>query len=245
MQQADQLQQARQNLQTRAALDGAQPEIIQAREVTRALPLGNAQVQVLRGVSFTISRGAWVAITGPSGSGKSTLLGILAGLDTPSSGQVIVDGVDITDMEEGRLARFRSDKIGMVFQSFNLIPTLTALENVEVPLFASRSNARSTARAARMLELVGLSDRLRHRPNQLSGGQQQRVAIARALVNEPPILIADEPTGNLDSATGEAVLNLFDELRRDLGLTLVIATHDPAVATRVDTVLHMVDGKLA
>jgi putative ABC transport system ATP-binding protein len=158
---------------------------------------------------------------------------------------VIVDGVDITHLEEGKLARFRSDKIGMVFQSFNLIPTLTALENVEVPLFASRSSERSAARAARVLELVGLSDRLRHRPNQLSGGQQQRVAIARALVNEPPILIADEPTGNLDSATGEAVLTLFDQLRRELGLTLVIATHDPAIAARVDTVLHIVDGKLS
>ncbi len=236
--------QTAQRLVTRAAQDGAQPEIIQVRGVTRTLPLGSEQVQVLRGVSFTIPRGAWVAVTGPSGSGKSTLLGILAGLDTPTDGTVIVDGVDITHMQESRLARFRSDKIGMVFQSFNLIPTLTALENVEVPLFASRSSARSAARAGRMLELVGLSDRLRHRPNQLSGGQQQRVAIARALVNEPPILIADEPTGNLDSATGEAVLNLFDDLRRELGLTLVIATHDPAVAARVDTVLHMVDGRL-
>jgi putative ABC transport system ATP-binding protein len=225
--------------------DGTQPEIIQVRDVTRALPLGSEQVQILRGVSFTIPRRAWIAITGPSGSGKSTLLGILAGLDTPSDGKVIVDGVDITHMEEGKLARFRSDKIGMVFQSFNLIPTLTALENVEVPLFASRSSTRSAARAARMLELVGLSDRLRHRPNQLSGGQQQRVAIARALVNEPPILIADEPTGNLDTTTGEAVLNLFDELRRELGLTLVIATHDPAVAARVDRIIHIVDGKLS
>ncbi len=239
------MQQIVQRLQTPAAANGAQPEIVQVREVTRTLPLGSEQVQVLRGVSFTIPRGAWIAITGPSGSGKSTLLGILAGLDTPTSGKVIVDGVDITHLEEGKLARFRSDKIGMVFQSFNLIPTLTALENVEVPLFASRSSERSAARAARVLELVGLSDRLRHRPNQLSGGQQQRVAIARALVNEPPILIADEPTGNLDSATGEAVLNLFDDLRRELGLTLVIATHDPAVAARVDTVLHIVDGKLS
>jgi putative ABC transport system ATP-binding protein len=239
------MQQTAQSLQTSAAKNGTQPEIIQARDVTRVLPLGDEQVQVLRGVSFTIARGAWVAITGPSGSGKSTLLGILAGLDTPTDGKVIVDGVDITQMAEGKLARFRSDKIGMVFQSFNLIPTLTALENVEVPLFASRSSERSAARAARVLELVGLSDRLRHRPNQLSGGQQQRVAIARALVNEPPILIADEPTGNLDSATGEAVLNLFDQLRHDLGLTLVIATHDPAVAARVDSVLHIVDGKLS
>ena len=230
--------------QQRTSAPAAANDIITLRDVTRTLPLGSEQIQILRGVSFAIPRRAWVAIMGPSGSGKSTLLGILAGLDTPDSGQVSIDGVDITHMDESKLARFRNEKIGMVFQSFNLIPTLTALENVEVPLFASRSTARSTARAKRMLELVGLSDRLNHRPNQLSGGQQQRVAIARALVNEPNLLIADEPTGNLDSTTGEAILNLFDELRRELGLTIVIATHDAAVAQRVDGILQMVDGQL-
>ena len=222
----------------------AADEIIQVRDISRELPLGSERLQILRGVSFAIPRRAWIAITGPSGSGKSTLLGILAGLDTPRSGQIVVDGTDITDLDEGRLARFRNEKIGMVFQSFNLIPTLTALENVEVPLFASRSTARSSARAKRMLELVGLSDRLQHRPSQLSGGQQQRVAIARALVNEPSLLIADEPTGNLDTTTGEAVLKLFEDLRRELGLTLVIATHDPAIAARVDGILQIVDGRL-
>lgn len=219
-------------------------DIVVLRDVTRTLPLGDEQIHVLRGVSFTVPRRAWIAIMGPSGSGKSTLLGILAGLDTPSSGQVSIDKVDITHMDEGKLARFRNEKIGMVFQSFNLIPTLTALENVEVPLFASRSSERSAARAQRMLELVGLSDRLHHRPNQLSGGQQQRVAIARALVNEPSLLVADEPTGNLDSTTGETILNLFDELRRELGLTLIIATHDAAVAQRVDGILQLADGRL-
>lgn len=219
-------------------------DLVVLRDVERALPLGNEQIHILRGVSFVIPRRAWIAIMGPSGSGKSTLLGILAGLDTPNSGQVSIDGVDITHMDEGKLARFRNEKIGMVFQSFNLIPTLTALENVEVPLFASRSSARSAARARRVLELVGLGDRLHHRPNQLSGGQQQRVAIARALVNEPSLLVADEPTGNLDSATGETILNLFDELRRELGLTIVIATHDSAIAQRVDGILHLVDGQL-
>src|SRR5688500_4389688 len=169
-------------------------DIIKLRDVSREIPLGNEKVQILRDVSFAIPRRSRIAIMGPSGSGKSTLLGILAGLDTPSSGQIIVDGVDITHMDEGKLARFRNEKIGMVFQSFNLIPTLTALENVEVPLFASRTSVRSAARAERILDLVGLSDRLNHRPNQLSGGQQQRVAIARALVNEPNLLIADEPT---------------------------------------------------
>ncbi len=219
-------------------------DIVQVNQITRELPLGNEQIPILRGVSFAIPRYTWTAIMGPSGSGKSTLLGILAGLDTPSSGQISVDGVDITHMDETKLARFRNEKIGMVFQSFNLIPTLTALENVEVPLFASRNSDRSAARAKRMLELVRLSDRLNHRPNQLSGGQQQRVAIARALVNEPNLLIADEPTGNLDSATGEAILDLFDNLRRELGLTIVIATHDPAIAQRVDGILRLADGLL-
>jgi putative ABC transport system ATP-binding protein len=219
-------------------------DLVVLRDVKRTLPLGDEQIQVLRGVSFAVSRRDWIAIMGPSGSGKSTLLGILAGLDTPTSGQVSIDGVDITHMNESKLARFRNEKIGMVFQSFNLIPTLTTLENVEVPLFASRSSFDSDVRAKRVLDMVGLSDRLRHRPNQLSGGQQQRVAIARALVNEPSLLVADEPTGNLDSATGETILNLFDELRRELGLTIIIATHDAAIAQRVDGILQLVDGRL-
>lgn len=218
--------------------------IVTLQNVTRTLPLANEQIQILQGVSLTIPRKSRTAIMGPSGSGKSTLLGIFAGLDTPTSGQVCVDGVDITHMDEGRLARFRNEKIGMVFQSFNLIPTLTALENVEVPLFASRNNANSAVRAQRILELVGLSDRLHHRPNQLSGGQQQRVAIARALVNKPNLLIADEPTGNLDTATGETILDLFDQLRDELGLTVIIATHDTAVAQRVDGILQIIDGRL-
>lgn len=222
----------------------ASSDIIKLNNVTRDLPLGSERIPILRGVSFAIPRHSWIAIMGPSGSGKSTLLSILAGLDTPSSGQVSIDDVDITHMDESKLARFRNEKIGMVFQSFNLIPTLTALENVEVPLFASRFPDRSAARAKRMLDLVHLSDRLNHRPNQLSGGQQQRVAIARALVNEPSLLIADEPTGNLDRATGETILDLFDNLRRELGLTIVIATHDAAVAERVDGVLRLVDGLL-
>jgi putative ABC transport system ATP-binding protein len=222
----------------------AQDDIIQVRGLTRTLPMGAAQVPILRGLSFDIPRRAWVAIMGPSGSGKSTLLGILAGLDVPSSGSVQIAGTDITHMGEGRLARFRNETIGMVFQSFNLVPTLTALENVEVPLHASRQPARRQERAKAMLAMVGLSDRLHHRPNQLSGGQQQRVAIARALVNEPPLLIADEPTGNLDRKTGEAVLDLFARLRDELGITMVVATHDGAVAARVDGILRLVDGQL-
>lgn len=228
----------------RTDVTSAESDIATLRDVTLQLPLGGEAIHILRGVSFSIPRKAWIAIMGASGSGKSTLLGILAGLDTPSSGQVVVDGIDITRLGEDKLARFRNEKIGMVFQSFNLIPTLTALENVEVPLFASRNSANSAARAKSMLDLVGLSDRLHHRPNQLSGGQQQRVAIARALINEPSLLIADEPTGNLDSTSGETILNLFDTLRQELGLTLVIATHDAAVAKRVDGILHLADGLL-
>jgi putative ABC transport system ATP-binding protein len=219
-------------------------DTIRVEDITRSLPLGSERLIILRGLSFVIPAGSWIAITGPSGSGKSTLLGLLAGLDTPTTGQIWIDHVDITHMDENQLARFRNDKIGMVFQNYNLIPTLTALENVEVPLFASRRPQGSKERAKALLERVGLGDRLHHRPHQLSGGQQQRVAIARALVNEPTVLIGDEPTGNLDTATGESILNLFAELKRELGLTLVIATHDPNVAARVDGVLHLVDGRL-
>jgi putative ABC transport system ATP-binding protein len=233
-----------QTLESPHSITHTNSDIIQLSGVSRELPLGAEWLSILRNVSFAIPRKAWIAITGPSGSGKSTLLGILAGLDTATAGQVIVDGTDITHMDEGTLARFRNEKIGIIFQNYNLIPTLTALENVEVPLFASRNALHSAARARRILELVGLENRLNHLPNQLSGGQQQRVAIARALVNEPSILIGDEPTGNLDTATGESILNLFAELRRELGITMVIATHDPAVAARVDGILHLVDGEL-
>jgi putative ABC transport system ATP-binding protein len=156
----------------------------------------------------------------------------------------VIDGIDITTMNEARLARMRNEKIGIVFQSFNLIPTLTAQENVEAPLYAGTKRGNPTKRAQEMLDLVGLSDRLRHRPQQLSGGQQQRVAIVRALVTNPTLLVADEPTGNLDSHTGAQVLDLFSRLRAELGITIIIATHDPAVAARADRGLHLVDGQL-
>ncbi len=225
----------------------AAPHAVAAHDLRRVLPLGGQSVPILNGVSFTIGRSEWVSLTGPSGSGKSTLLGIIAGLDTPSSGQIVVDGVDITSMGEGKLARIRNQKIGIVFQSFNLIPTLTAQENVETPLYVSSSvSTRDVSkRAQQMLELVGLGDRLRNRPHQLSGGQQQRVAIARALVTHPTLLVADEPTGNLDSQSSAQVLDLFAKLRDELGITLVIATHDPATAVRADRNLHLIDGRLA
>jgi len=213
-------------------------------QVTRSLPLGNEQIEILRGVSFNVRKGEWVAVTGPSGSGKSTLLGIMTGLDSPSSGRVLINGIDITNLAEDELARVRNREIGIVFQSFNLQPTLTAQENVEAPLYVSAQRKQARQRAEAMLELVGLSDRRRHRPVQLSGGQQQRVAIARALVTSPALLVADEPTGNLDSATGKQMLDLFSHLQDQLGVTLVVVTHDAQVAARAARRLHLVDGRL-
>ena len=186
-----------------------------------------------------------MAIVGPSGSGKSTLLGIIAGLDRPTSGHMLVDGVDITTMGEARLAAIRNAKIGMVFQSFNLIAALTAQENVEVPLYVGRHPGSPSARAREWLRRVGMDHRLDHRPHQLSGGEQQRVAIARALVTDPAIVILDEPTGNLDRRNGEAVLELVHALRAGAGATFVIATHDPAVATAADRAIVIVDGLVA
>lgn len=218
--------------------------IVQAENLTRSLPLGNDQVPILNGVSFQVNHCEWIALTGPSGSGKSTLLGLLAGLDTPTTGRVIISGVDVTHMKEAELARLRNDQIGVIFQAFNLIPSLTALENVEVPLFVSANRRHARQRALDTLEWVGLADRLHHKPHQLSGGEQQRVAIARALVTQPALLIADEPTGNLDSKTGAQVLDLFARLRSELQITLIVATHDNQVAKRADRVLRLVDGRL-
>jgi putative ABC transport system ATP-binding protein len=218
---------------------------VEAFEVRRSLPLGSEQISILNGLSFKVKPGEWIALTGPSGSGKSTLLGIVAGLDNPSDGQVKIDGIDITNMREGELARLRNEKIGIVFQSFNLIPTLTAQENVEAPLYVSKYAREAAKWAAEMLELVGLSNRRHHRPHQLSGGQQQRVAIARALVTRPSLLVADEPTGNLDSKTGTQVLELIAQIRRELGITVIVATHDPAISALADRELHLIDGQLA
>lgn len=217
---------------------------IRVSNIARSLPFAGGQIDILHDISFEVANGECVALKGPSGSGKSTLLGILAGIDIPTSGCVEVAGMDITHLSERRLARFRNEQIGIIFQSFNLIPTLTALENVEVPLYVSTNRGSVRDRARRALDLVGLSDRLHHRPHQLSGGQQQRVAIARAIVNQPALLVADEPTGNLDSRMGAQVFELFLRLRDTLGLTLVIASHDPAIADNADRVLNLVDGRL-
>ena len=217
---------------------------LEARRVRRSLPLGDQNIEILRGIDLAIVPGEFVALMGPSGSGKSTLLGVLAGLDRPSDGQVLVDGIDITDMPESRLAEVRNAKIGMVFQAFNLIPTLTAQENVEVPLYVGSHPGSAADRARAMLELVGLAHRTDHRPNQLSGGEQQRVAIARALATDPAIVIADEPTGNLDAHTGELILQLLADLRARLGTTFLIATHDTRVASRAERTVTIVDGLL-
>ena len=217
--------------------------VVRATGLGKHFLMGNATVYALQGVDLTVEQGELVAILGPSGSGKSTLLGLLGGLDTPSSGRVEIGGVDITHMSENRLADIRNRKIGFVFQFFNLIPTLTALENVELPIQFSRNGKYCPRRRAEeLLSLVGLSDRLKHRPGQLSGGEQQRVAIARALANAPDLILADEPTGNLDTATGQTVLQALLDVRRETATTLIIVTHDTQVAALADRVLTMQDG---
>ncbi len=219
--------------------------VMDVQDITKTLPLGREHIEILKGISFQILSEEFVSIVGPSGSGKSTLLGIIAGLDNPTNGQVLIDDVDITRMTESRLAAVRNSKIGMVFQAFNLIPTLTAQENVEIPLYVGKHPGSPSTRARELLTLVGLAHRLNHRPNQLSGGEQQRVAIARALAADPALVIADEPTGNLDARNGENVLKLITELRAQTGKTFIIATHDPLVASHADRAIRIVDGKIA
>ncbi|HEY7123277.1 MAG TPA: ABC transporter ATP-binding protein [Ktedonobacterales bacterium] len=217
---------------------------LEAHDVYKSLPLGGERIDILKGISFQIQKGEFVAIIGPSGSGKSTLLGIIAGLDNPTSGEVFVDGVNITRMSEAQLAAIRNQKIGMVFQTFNLVPTLTAQENVEVPLYVGKHPGSPSARAKELLALVGMSHRLGHRPNQLSGGEQQRVAIARALSANPAIIIADEPTGNLDGKNGAKLLELIAELRERTGTTFIIATHDQRVASAAERIISISDGQI-
>ncbi len=217
--------------------------MITVTNVSMVLPAGGRSVTILDRVSFEIPAKQTVAIVGPSGSGKSTLLGLMAGLDRPTGGSIELDGTDITTMAESRMARFRRDKVGYIFQSFHLIPTLTAMENVAVPLELS-GERRADERAADLLAAVGLADRKGHYPVQLSGGEQQRVAIARAFACRPPILLADEPTGNLDSATGTHIVELLLALHRDYGTTLVFVTHDTTLASSMQRVLSLRDGRL-
>jgi putative ABC transport system ATP-binding protein len=214
-----------------------------ARDLTKEYRSGDHQLVVLRDVSFTIPQGAFVAIVGPSGSGKTTLLGLLAGLDTASRGQVLFDGDDLTAMDEDDRARLRGEKVGFVFQSFQLISTLTALENVQVPL-ELRGEDGAADRARELLARVGLADRLDHFPTQLSGGEQQRVAIARAFANSPRVLFADEPTGNLDSDTGGRIVELLEALNRESGSTIVLVTHDATLASRAQRIIRLSDGRV-
>jgi putative ABC transport system ATP-binding protein len=217
--------------------------MIRVRDLVMRLPSGGRSLTILDGITLDVATGELLAITGPSGSGKSTLLGLVAGLDRPSSGSIVVGGIDITRLDEDALARFRRETLGYVFQSYHLIPTLTAVENVAVPLeITGAPNALARARA--LLDDVGLGDRAYHYPVQLSGGEQQRAALARAVALDPGLLLADEPTGNLDSATGTRIIELLLELRRRRGATLVLVTHDDALARHADRVVVLRDGRV-
>ena len=214
-----------------------------SRQLTKSYRSGAHELTVLRDVDFEIRAGDFVAIVGPSGSGKTTLLGLLAGLDTPSRGSVLLDGTDLGALDEDGRARLRGEKVGFVFQSFQLIPTLTALENVQVPL-ELRGERGAAASAREWLDRVGLGDRTSHYPSQLSGGEQQRVAIARAFAIGPRVLFADEPTGNLDSATGARIVELLETLNREAGTTVVLVTHDLALAARAGRTIALSDGRI-
>jgi putative ABC transport system ATP-binding protein len=218
--------------------------LIQVRSLTKSIDTGTHRVEILKGIDLEIAKGEFAAIMGPSGSGKSTLLGLLAGLDSATSGQVILDGEDITRLGEDEMALLRGRKIGFVFQSYHLISTLTAEENVLLPMELAGQDSGGRARARELLERVGLAGRRDHYPVQLSGGEQQRVALARAFALRPPILLADEPTGNLDSATGRAVLNLLLDLNREQGTTMVLVTHEPSLAESAGRRILMRDGRV-
>jgi putative ABC transport system ATP-binding protein len=218
--------------------------VIEARDIKKIYRMGEFDVEALRGVSFKIRRGEVVSIMGPSGSGKSTMMNTLGCLDRPTAGEYILDGESVGEMNDDQLASVRNRKVGFVFQSFNLLSRLTAVGNVELPLrYAGRSEGRRE-RAMEALKSVGLEDRMKHRPFELSGGQQQRVAVARAIVNDPAIIMADEPTGNLDSKVGKEIMNLLLNLNKERGTTLIIVTHDPNIAEQTQRVIRLRDGLL-
>ena len=216
--------------------------VIKIRNITRDFPLGQEVVKVLKGIDLDIDKGEYVAFMGPSGSGKSTLMNLLGCLDTPTSGQYILNGNDVSEMSDNELAEIRNKEIGFVFQTFNLLPRTTALDNVALPMiYAGASKTERAERAKKVLSDVGLADRMDHKPNQLSGGQRQRVAVGRALVNKPSIILADEPTGNLDSKTSVEIMNLFDEIHR-AGNTVILVTHEEEIARHAHRIIRLRDG---
>ena len=218
--------------------------VIKIRNITRDFPLGSETVKVLKGIDLDIERGEYVALMGPSGSGKSTLMNLLGCLDTPTSGSYELNGKDVSSMSDDELAEIRNKEIGFVFQTFNLLPRTTALENVALPMiYAGASKAARTERAKEVLSNVGLADRMDHKPNQLSGGQRQRVAVGRALVNRPSIILADEPTGNLDSKTSVEIMNLFNEIHK-AGNTVILVTHEEDIADNAHRIISLRDGKV-